>query len=189
MEISAIFYPEGNDMIKKSGEAETQALEQTANLMAAAARTAPKTCGIDNIHVIVLTDQDLQNLRPKMVEISRRANRPSCERDAKNIENVKACVIIAAKANPPGLNCGYCGFNTCGELIKKGGVCAYNSMDLGIALSSAAGIAGQFHIDNRLMYSIGIAALELGLFEKDVKQAIGIPLSATGKNIFFDRKA
>ena len=96
--------------------------------------------------------------------------------------------MIGAKSNPPKLNCGFCGFKNCEELKAKGGVCAYNSMDLGIALSSAVGIANQFHIDNRLMYSIGRASLELGLLDKDIKQAIGIPLSATGKNIFFDRK-
>jgi uncharacterized ferredoxin-like protein len=38
------------------------------------------------------------------------------------------------------------------------------------------------------MYSIGRAAMDLGLFSKDVKQALGIPLSVTGKNPFFDRK-
>ena len=175
-------------MIKKSSEAEMQALEQAANLMAAAARTAPKTCGIDNIQVLILTEGDIKKLIPKMIEISIRDKRPSCDRDAHNIEKVQVCVIIGVKSNPPGLNCGFCGCKTCEELKKSGGVCAYNSMDLGIALSSAAEIANKFHIDNRLMFSIGKASLELGLFEEDIKQAIGIPLSATGKNIFFDRK-
>jgi uncharacterized ferredoxin-like protein len=157
-------------------------------MMAAAARTAPKTRGIDNIQVLILTDKDMQRLIPKMLEISRRDARPSFERDAKTLEAVKACVVIATKTIPVGLNCGYCGFKTCEELKKAGGACAYNSMDLGIAVSSAAEAAARFHIDNRLMFSIGKAALELGLFEKDVKQALGIPLSATGKNIFFDRR-
>lgn len=175
-------------MIKKSQEAEYCALEQVANLMAAAARTAPRTRGIDNIETVIVAKDDVGKLIPKMCEIAKRDNRPSCERDAKTIENVQVCVILGTKVKPLGLNCGFCGFTTCKELESKGGACAYNSMDLGIALSSAAVIASNFHIDNRLMYSIGKAALELGLFSKDVGQAIGIPLSATGKNIFFDRK-
>ncbi|MBI4335687.1 MAG: ferredoxin [Candidatus Omnitrophica bacterium] len=175
-------------MIRKSNEAEMQALEQVANLMCAAARTAPKTRGIDNIQVLIATDNDIKKLIPKMIEIAARENRKSCDRDAHNIENARACVIIGAKANPAGLNCGFCGFKTCEELKKAGAICAYNSMDLGIAVSSAVSIAAQFHIDNRIMYSIGLASLELGLFEKDIKQVVGIPLSATGKNIFFDRK-
>jgi uncharacterized ferredoxin-like protein len=175
-------------MVRKSNEAENLAIEQVANLMAAAARTAPKTRGIDNIQVIILTEKDKDRLIPKMLEIAKRDNRPSCERDAKTIEGVKACVVVGVKANPAGLNCGFCGFKICEELKKSGGICAYNSMDLGIALSSAVGIANQFHIDNRLMHSIGRAILEIGLLDKEVMQAIGIPLSATGKNIFFDRK-
>ena len=175
-------------MIKKSNEAELLAIEQVANLMAAAARTAPKTRGIDNIQTLILTDNDIKKLILKMHEIAKRDNRPSCERDAKTLENVKVCVVIATKIEPAGLNCGFCGFKTCDELKSKGGACAYNSMDLGIALSSTAEIANKFHIDNRLMFSIGKAALELGLFDKEARQAIGIPLSASGKNIFFDRK-
>ncbi len=42
-------------------------------------------------------------------------------------------------------------------------------------------------IDNRMMFSIGVAALELGWFEKGVAMALGFPLSATGKSPFFDR--
>ncbi len=38
------------------------------------------------------------------------------------------------------------------------------------------------------MYTIGMAAVQLELLGPEVKIAHGIPLSATGKNIFFDRK-
>lgn len=65
---------------------------------------------------------------------------------------------------------------------------------LSIRLTSAsprrrpAEVAGRLHLDNRVMFSIGRACLDLGLFEPKVKQALGIPLSVTGKNPFFDRK-
>jgi uncharacterized ferredoxin-like protein len=42
--------------------------------------------------------------------------------------------------------------------------------------------------DNRIMYSIARACIDLKLFSQTVKQALGIPLSATGKSPFFDRK-
>jgi uncharacterized ferredoxin-like protein len=38
------------------------------------------------------------------------------------------------------------------------------------------------------MNSIGRAGLDPGLLGPKVKQALGIPLSVTGKNPFFDRK-
>jgi uncharacterized ferredoxin-like protein len=65
--------------------------------------------------------------------------------------------------------------------------CAIRMADLGIALGSAVKTA-QFHnVDNRIMYSGGVAAIDLGLMGKDCTVAYAFPLSATGKNIFFDR--
>ncbi len=43
-------------MMKTSAELEKQAALQVAALMAAAARTAPKTRGIDNIRVVAIDD-------------------------------------------------------------------------------------------------------------------------------------
>jgi len=176
--------------MKASSELERQAASQVATLMAAAARTAPKTRGIDNIHVMAVDDEKTkQALLGKMKEIARSENRPSFARDADSIQASPVVVIIGVLANPSGLNCGFCGNSTCDELKAKDGVCSFNSMDLGIAASSAAAIAAGFHVDNRMIFSIGKSCLELKLFDEGVKQAIGIPLSITGKSPFFDRKA
>ena len=157
--------------------------------MAAAARTAPKTRGIDNIKVLAIDDEPTkQKLIAKMREIAGTENRPSLARDAGNIENSPAVLVIGVAANTAGLNCGFCGQPTCEALEEGGGICAFNSMDLGIATASAAEIAGRFHLDNRVMYSIGRACLDLKMFDTNVRQALGIPLSVTGKSPFFDRK-
>ena len=175
--------------MKKTIELEFSAALNAAEFMAAAARTAPKTCGIDNIEVVAIDDAAARDkLRAEMKRIAARDNRPSMDRDALSIAASPVIVIIGVRANPAGLNCGYCGYKTCAELLKTPGVCSYNSIDLGIAVGSAAGLAARFHVDNRVMYSIGRAAISLGLFSKDVKQALGIPLSVTGKSPFFDRK-
>ncbi|MGD0658918.1 MAG: DUF2148 domain-containing protein [Syntrophorhabdales bacterium] len=46
-------------------------------------------------------------------------------------------------------------------------------------------LAAEMGIDNRIMYTVGAAAKALRLLDSDI--IIGIPLSATGKNPFFDR--
>jgi len=38
------------------------------------------------------------------------------------------------------------------------------------------------------MYTLGLAAVALKSLGSDIRVAYGIPLSATGKNPFFDRK-
>ncbi len=175
--------------MKRSEELEREAVLTVAELMAAAARTAPKTLGIDNVVTVAVDDEKMKlRLSKKMRKIFKLENRPTFERDAISIAKSPVIIIIGVKANPAGLNCGFCGYRTCNELKRTKGVCAHNSIDLGIAASSAASIAGQFYVDNRLMYSVGRASLDLKLFTKDVKQALGIPLSISGKNPFFDRK-
>jgi len=176
-------------MVKNFKQVSKNALEDVAEFMCTAARTAPKAKGIDNLEIVIIDEEkDKKKLMQKMKEIGRRNNRPSCMRDADNIEDVRYIVIIGTAVSPLGLNCGFCGFETCEKLKRTKAVCAYNPMDLGIAIGSAVGIASDFHVDNRLMYSIGKAAIEAGLLTKSSKIAIGIPLSATGKNPFFDRK-
>jgi uncharacterized ferredoxin-like protein len=172
-----------------STKLETQAALQVAALMVAAARTAPKTRGVDNIRVLAIDDDATkQQLIAKMRQIALQENRPGMARDAGNIENAPVLLVIGVEANTAGLNCAFCGKPTCEALENAEGICAFNSIDLGIATGSAAAVAGRFHIDNRVMYSIGRASIELKLFGEEVRQALGIPLSVTGKNPFFDRK-
>ena len=73
------------------------------------------------------------------------------------------------------------------HMVKAGGTCSFNVGDLGIAVGSAAAMAADFRIDNRIMYTAGKAAIELGMLGEDVKIAYGIPLAAKGKNPFFER--
>lgn len=164
------------------------ALKDVAEFMCVAARTAPKTRGQDNLIIAVLDDAEKTNVIARMEEISARDNRPSFQRDAGSLKDIGHIVVIASKRKVLGLNCGFCAHPTCAELEKIKGVCAYNSMDLGIALGSACAVAADMRADNRLMFSIGKAVLELGLLGPEAFMAIGIPLAATGKSPFFDRK-
>ena len=76
---------------------------------------------------------------------------------------------------------------SCSACAGAGGVCVYDPLDLGIAIGSAAAVAAERHIDNRIMFSCGRAANSLGLLD-GAPLIMGIPLSVTGKSPFFDRK-
>jgi uncharacterized ferredoxin-like protein len=175
--------------MKTGKEIETSSILNIAGLIMCAARTSPKTRGIDNIQTLLIDDGETKKkIVEKMKQISRDENRPFFERDANSIQFSPAIILIGVRKNPAGLNCGFCGYLTCEELKETKGICSYNSIDLGIAICSSVIMANQLNIDNRIMCSVGRAALGLGLFERDVTQALGIPLSITGKNPFFDRK-
>lgn len=179
-------------MIYKERQMEEQAVLQTAARMCAAARTAPKTRGIDDIQTMVLTGEDKDHLANKMEEIGRREFGEKAEdwyiRDARNVKAADAIVLIGARRTYRGVqNCGFCGFKDCGECRAKNGRCAFQFVDLGIALSSAVAAAADERVDNRIMFSVGRAAMELfDNLEYIVWQ--GIPISISGKNVFFDRK-
>lgn len=177
-------------MIQHAKEAEEAAVLRTAQTMCAAARTAPKTRGIDHIETCIVTGDDQKALADEMVRLSEPFGYPFFRRDAQNVLDSAAIVLIGVQYGTRGMNegCGWCNFKNCGECIEKGGACAFDPMDLGIAIGAAASIAADARIDSRVMFSVGRAAISLGIFAKDVKSVIGIPLSVTGKSPYFDRK-
>ncbi|MBC7328057.1 ferredoxin [bacterium] len=169
-------------------EAEESAVLTVAQLMCAAARTAPKARGMDDIETRILREEK-ERLANKMEEIGRQYDVPFFIRDADNVRRSLVVVLIGTRITPHNLSpCGFCGFANCQEMQEKGGICAFSLNDLGIAVGSAVSIASLHHIDNRIMFSAGYTALRLGLLPPEVKVAFGIPLSCTGKNIFFDRR-
>jgi len=151
---------------------DTTAVMTVAGLMELAARTAPKVKGVDTILVRILTGNEIQTLADRLAETGERRKTGFFVRDAKNIAACDACVIKRKKRTTD----------------FSGPNCSVRMTDLGIALGSAVKTAQIHNVDNRIMYSGGTAALDLGLLGKDCIVAYAIPLSATGKNIFFDRE-
>ena len=175
-------------MIYTSEQTERSAALKAAELMSAAARTAPKACGIDLIETMVLDGEDKNRLTAVMRQIGSESGKQFFIRDAGNIDACHCVILIGAKNKPRGLNCGLCGVKNCASADKEGVSCALSVHDLGIAVGSAAVTAMSNRMDNRVLFSAGMAALKLKLFEDEVKICFGIGLATTGKNIFFDRQ-
>ena len=169
---------------------EKQAVVRVAEMMCIAARTAPKSCGIDHIMTaIVLEEADRLALVEGMKQFGQHIDAPFFLRDAQNLLDADAAVIIGARSqrmNIPG--CNFCGYEGCADNERVQWRCSFNITDLGIALGSAVSVAADHRVDCRVMYTIGRTALWMGLFGPEVGIAHGIPLSVSGKNIFFDRK-
>ncbi|NCD43241.1 MAG: ferredoxin [Bacteroidia bacterium] len=176
--------------IRKESELRQQSLMGVAGQMITAARTAPKAKGRDNLEIIVVDGQEKDALAGKMDELAQREAVIFFSRDADNLRNAGAIVLIGTRIRSLGLTfCGLCGYKNCEEKNNHPNTpCIFNTSDLGIAVGSAAAVAADHRVDNRIMYTAGMAALELGFFPSDVAIAFGIPLSISGKNPFFDRK-
>ena len=164
------------------------ALMNAAELMALAARTAPKAKGEDNLSIKIISGSELESFAADMLKTGEESPRFSTfKRDAECVRKASCMLLIGTVSSSPGLDCGFCGFSTCAEASEAGATCAYNSGDLGIAVGSAVSTAADLKADNRILYTAGLTAKESGILGKNIRMALGIPLSGTGKNIFFDR--
>jgi len=182
--------------IIRSENGEKEAILETAKLMLAAARTAPKTAGLDDIMTLIVYGEEKDAIADKMQEIADERKIEGFKRDAKNVRDSYAVVLIAVRGDKSvGLDCGSCGYEGCQEFDRAekklgkdfiGPTCVFKALDLGISLGSAAKTASMFDIDNRIMYRVGTAASKLKLLPQ-ATIIMGIPVSARGKNIYFDR--
>ncbi len=152
---------------------------RVAELMAVAAKTAPKARGMDNIRIALISGrEELEKLASKMEEMAA-THGSFFARDAASVRASDAVLLIGADVIDLGLPTppvkGMIDLNTYMALVN-----------LGIALGSAVKIASILNVDNRIMYSIGMAAKELGMLKAEY--VLGVPLSAKAKNPYFDRK-
>ena len=145
-------------MIQNERDCRHEHVLDVARQMLTAARTAPKGKGIDVIEAALVTGEDIKKLSEKMV----------------------------AMVEEHGMNCGHCGFPTCAGR-PEGVPCALNTVDVGIAVGSACAMAADLRVDTRVMFSAGLAAQRLDWL-KGCKTVFAIPVSASSKNPFFDRK-
>lgn len=179
-------------------EGEREGVIQVANLMLASARTAPKSGGVDDILTAIVFGKEKDSLAADMDRIAEERSIARFRRDGRNVRNSEAVVLIGVRGTKSfGVDCGSCGYANCDEFEKAekkkgrdfvGPTCLAKALDLGIALGSAVKTASILNVDNRIMYRIGVAAKRLGLMP-EANVVMGIPISAKGKSIYFDRHA
>ena len=173
-------------MILTERESRHEQVLHIARQMMTAARTAPKGKGVDVIEIAMVTDEDIKRLSDEMVAIHEENGFKFFLRDADNILNAECVLLIGTREHAHGLNCGHCGYATCAER-PQGVPCAIVSVDVGIAIGSACATAADHRVVTRVMFSAGFAAQRLNILE-GCRQVFAIPVSASSKNPFFDRK-
>ncbi|MBO4881471.1 MAG: ferredoxin [Firmicutes bacterium] len=169
-------------------DAHVKHIVNTASAMMAAARTAPKAHGYDRLECVALTGEEKNALTAEMRRIAAATCQDFIARDAENVDRSTAIVLFGTRNEPYDLDCGFCGRESCRAAMEDGTMCFFAAHDLGLAIGSAVSVAADMRVDNRVMYSAGLAAKELGVFGVPVQAAIGVPLSVSEKSVYFDRK-
>jgi uncharacterized ferredoxin-like protein len=179
-------------------EGEKQGVLDIARLMLISARTAPKSGGVDDLVLAVVYGREKDEIAAEMDRIAEERKLKGFNRDGKNLRDSEAALLVGVKGSKSfGLNCGACGYKTCEEFNEAekrqgldfvGPTCLFKALDMGLALGSAVKTASLLNVDNRIMYRIGTAAKRLKLLP-EAHVIMGIPISASGKSIYFDRLA
>jgi len=157
-------------------------------LMAISARTAPKAKGEDLIEIRILHGKQVEELGKAMVKYGEEEKDAMWKRDGNCVLRSAAVLLVgvrdptgggdpAKRAEPPKVKGDLFAED---ERVKK-------CIDLGIALGSAAKTASILNLDNRIMWRPGEMARRKGML--DALIVIAIPVSVSGKSIFFDRPA
>ena len=90
-------------MIYSSKDMESRAVLDTAAKVCAAARTAPKTKGMDGLVTCVLTGEDKNQLAAQMRKLADALNYAFFARDADNVEAADAVVLFGMEEVRRGL--------------------------------------------------------------------------------------
>ena len=177
-------------------EQERQGILETANLMVLAARTAPKSGGVDDILTAVVTGAEIEALAADLERLAFERKIERWSQQAKEVRGSEVIVLIGVRGTKRYVaNCGACGYKSCEAFEKaekklgqdfEGPTCVFKALDLGIALGSAVKTASLLNADNRIFYRIGAAAKRLR-YLPDASLIMGIAVSALGKNPYFSR--
>ena len=173
-------------MIHNERESRHRRVMEAVGQMMTAARTAPKGKGMNLVEIAAVEGNDIQTLSDKTRELGMENGLKFFLRDSENILLAEAVLLIGIRPQMHALNCGHCGFPTCGDKPQTA-PCALNSVDVGIAIGSACAAAADLRLDTRVMFSVGYAAQALNWL-KDCRTVFAIPVSASSKNPFFDRQ-
>jgi len=100
-------------------EQELQGLMHVANLMVVAARTAPKSGGVDDVFTAVVYGDEKENIAVEMERLAETLNNKVYARDAGSVRKSEVIVLIGVRGTKRFLtDCGGCGYRTCAEFQK-----------------------------------------------------------------------
>ena len=120
-------------------------LIEAAKEMALSARTAPKGRGRDQLHILILTDNDKDALADQMISIGEEKGIEFFVRDGRNLKSAPVVLLLGTETSPLEVpDCGFCGFADCQEnRERETAPCAFSTGDLGIAMGAAGSDVGE----------------------------------------------
>ena len=180
-----------------------KAVRTAARLMLASGTTTPRVGGVGECSIHIIDDEcdieDICQAIEKMGEIKQQWL--YIKRDAAMLRDADALLIatsLRSLNDPSDINCNMCGKLVC-EYLKEeeklplkdgiaftGPLCTFRAANLAYAIGGMINQAVTLGIDHGVYWSLGAAAIRMGLVPKDTGFALGVAISISEKSPFRD---
>ncbi len=189
--------------LRQFEEDRKEAVRIAARLLLASATTTPRVGGVGECTTHIFDDEcDIEDLCQQIEKMSEESEAWGFfKRDAVILRDADAVLIVTSLrslTDPSDINCNMCGKLTCEymreeeKLPKEPGVaftgplCSFRANNIAYAIDGIVSMARNIGIDYGVYWSLGAAAMRMGLLPKATGFALGVGISVTEKSPFRD---
>ena len=180
-----------------------EAVRLAARLILASGTTTPRVGGVGECTLHIIDDPcDIEDICQKMEEMAGiKKSWAFFNRDAAMLRDADALIIATSLRclnDPADINCNMCGKLVC-EYLKEeeklskdpdvaftGPLCTFRATNIAYAVDGMMNQARHLGIDTGTYWSMGAAAMRMGIIPRDTGFAMGMAMSITEKSPFRD---
>lgn len=180
-----------------------EAVRLAARLILASGTTTPRVGGVGECTIHIIDDPcDIEDVCQKMEEMAGiKKSWAFFNRDAAMLRDADALLIATSLRclnDPADINCNMCGKLVC-EYLKEeeklpkdpdiaftGPLCTFRATNIAYAVGGMMNQARHLGIDTGTYWSMGAAAMRMGIIPRDTGFAMGMAMSITEKSPFRD---
>jgi uncharacterized ferredoxin-like protein len=180
-----------------------EAVRISARLILASGNTTPRVGGVGECTLHIIDDPcDIEDVCQKIEEMaSIKKSWAFFSRDAAMLRDADALVIATSLRclnDPADINCNMCGKLVC-EYLKEeeklpkdpdvaftGPLCTFRATNIAYAVDGMMNQARHLGIDTGTYWSMGAAAMRMGILPRDTGFAMGMAMAITEKSPFRD---
>ena len=180
-----------------------EAVRTAARLMLASGTTTPRVGGVSECTIHIVEDEcDIEEICQQMETMAgTKKSWGFFRRDAAMVRDADALLVttsLRCLTDPADINCNMCGKLVC-EYLKEeeklpadadvaftGPLCTFRATNIAYAVDGMIAQARNLGIDYGVFWSVGAAAMRMGLLPRDTGFSLAVAISVTEKSPFRD---
>ena len=179
------------------------AVRAASRLMLASGTTTPRVGGVGECTIHIIDDEcDIEDICQALEQMGEvKKSWAFFKRDAAMLRDADALLIatsLRSLNDPSDINCNMCGKLVCEYLREEeklpreadvaftGPLCTFRATNIAYAIDGMVNQARNLGIDYGVYWSLGAAAIRMGILPRDTGFALGVAISVSEKSPFRD---